>query len=87
MQKLPCRIFAVDRYADFSRSEHWRFCVGTLEAGAPRINGLIQKWNAAIETGMFNHPDMRTPEGRKAMRSSSYYLICPQARAEFPLEL
>lgn len=87
MEKLPCRIFGVDRYADFSRSEHWRFGVPTLEQGAPRINGLIMKWTSAIETGMFNPPDMRTEEGRKAMRSSSYYLICPMARAAEPLEL
>ncbi len=87
MQKLPCRIFGVDRYADFSRSEHWRFGVPTLEQGAGRINNLITKWNAAVETGMFSPPDMRTPEGRKAMRSSSYYLICPMARAAEPLEL
>lgn len=87
MEKLPCRIFAVDRYADFSRSEHWRFGVPTLEQGAPRIHNLITKWNAAVETGMFNPPDMRTEEGRKAMRSSSYYTICPIARASEPLEL
>lgn len=86
-QKLPCRIFAVDKFKGYSRSEHWRFGVPTLEQGAARINGLILKWNAAVETGMFNPPDMRTPEGRKAMRSSSYYLLCPQARAELPLEL
>lgn len=87
MQKLPCRIFATDRYKDFSRSEHWRFGVPTLEQGQARVNNLIMKWNSAVETGMFQTPDMRTPEGRKAMRSSSYYLICPQARAELPLEL
>jgi hypothetical protein len=87
LQKLPCRIFAVDRYADFSRSEHWRFSVPLLEQGAGRINNLIMRWNAAVETGMFNPPDMRTEEGRKAMRSSSYYTICPLARAASPLEL
>lgn len=87
MQKLPCRIFGVDRFSEFSRSEHWRFGVPTLEQGAGRINNLIMRWNAAVETGMFNPPDMRTPEGRKAMRSSSYYLICPMARAAEPLEL
>jgi hypothetical protein len=87
MQKLPCRIFAVDRYADFSRSEHWRFSIPTLEQGAGRINNLIMRWNAAVETGMFNPPDMRTEEGRKAMRSSSYYMICPLARAASPIEL
>lgn len=87
MQKLPCRIFAADRNKGYSRSEHWRFGVPTLEAGMGRINNLIMRWQSAVETGMFNPPDMRTPEGRKAMRSSSYYIICPQARAEFPLEL
>lgn len=86
-EKIPCRIFAVDKFKDYSRSEQWRFGIPTLEQGQGRVNNLILKWISAIETGMFNPPDMRTPEGRKAMRASSYYTICPLARAEFPLEL
>ena len=87
MQKLPGRIFAVDKYTGYSRSEQWRFGVKTLEQNQGHINNLIQRWVSAAETGIYQVPDMTTKEGRMKMRASSYYLTCPFARAATPIEL